>query len=623
MSNALRMIPLGQLKRCKNNVRKTDRSADIEQLAASIEANGVLENLIVRRLDGKGSDTSDGYEVVAGERRRMALKLLVRRKKIGSEYRVPCLILKGAGDAQVAEVSLAENIVRAPLHPADQFEAFLKLQRVGLPVEDIAARFGLSSNVVLQRLKLAAVSSRLMTVYRSGEMSLEQLMAFTISDDHAAQEAIWFERPFSDLSPQNIRRSLTKALVDSDDRRARFVGAKAYEDAGGAIVRDLFQSEGEGYFADSRLLDRLVAEKLNHEAESLRAEGWGWVELLPETDYAQLARFGRLQTKEVTLSKKEEARISALSERYDELVAAIEENGDDEATEKLDRVTEELDVLRTKKEAWAEEDKAAAGAILSLEYDGSLKVVRGLIKPEHRKAAEPESAEDAGPADGRRANGYSESLLVELSAHRTVALREALASSPMHAVTALLHALVLRIFFEEHSGSCIEITPAITDLRKASQTVGESRAALALVARHNAWVERMPEIEHLWAWLAELPPNDRLELLAYCIGLTVDTLHRSGATGRKVSADLLCQALMLDMADWWRPTQAGFFDRITKDQILAAVAEGISRAAMHSLTGYKKNQISRRAEELLGPTRWLPEPLRTPAVSEPDRAAAE
>jgi len=62
---------------------------------------------------------------------------------------------------------------------------------------------------VLQRLKLAAVSPRLLAVYRSGEMSLEQLMAFTISDDHGAQEAVWFERPFSDLSSQDIRNTLT------------------------------------------------------------------------------------------------------------------------------------------------------------------------------------------------------------------------------------------------------------------------------------------------------------------------------------------------------------------------------------------------------------------------------
>jgi len=622
MSNALRMLPLCQLKRCKNNVRKTDRSSVIEQLAASIEANGVLENLIVRRLDSKDTEGPDLYEVVAGERRRTALKLLARRKKIPADHRVPCLVLKG--DAQVTEVSLAENIVRAPLHPADQFEAFLKLQKDGLPVEDIAARFGLSSNVVLQRLKLAAVSPRLMAVYRSGEMSLEQLIAFTISDDHGAQEAVWFERPFSGLSSQDIRRLLTRALVDGADRRARFIGAKAYEAAGGVIVRDLFQSESEGYLADSQLLDQLVAKRLGVEAEALKAEGWGWVEVVPEVDHGQLVRFGRARPREVSLSDEEEAQIAELSKRYDELVAAIEEEGDEEAAEKLGRITEELDALRAKKEVWPDEDKAVSGAILSLEYDGSLKVMRGLVKPEHRPAAEPISPQGASPrAEEKRTNGYSESLLVELSAHRTAALREILAGNPVQAMTALLHVLVLRIFFAEHSGSCIEITPAITDLRKASQTVGESKAALALVARHNAWAERLPEIDHLRLWLNELPSDDRLELLAYCIGLTIDALHRPGVTSRKESADQLCRALGLDMADWWRPTQAGFFDRITKDQILAAVAEGVSRAAIHPLTGRKKSQIGSRAEELLAPTRWLPEPLRTPIASEPNRAAAE
>jgi len=623
MSNALRMIPLEQLKPCKANVRKTQATADIDQLAASIVANGVLENLIVCRVEAT-SDEPEVFEVIAGERRRRALRLLLKRKKIDVAYRVPCLVLKNADASQVTELSLAENIVRAPLHPADQFDAFAKLRKDGLPPEDIAARFGLTATVVQQRLKLAAVSPRLMAVYRTGDMTLEQMMAFTLTDEHSAQEAVWFDNPFSDRSPQSIRRLLTKSLVDAADRRALFVGAVAYQQAGGVILRDLFQSESEGYFTDSQLLDSLVAEKLAKEAEKLRCEGWSWVEM-QESTYGPASGFGRIKPQEITLSKRDEARLAKLSERYDQLISVLEEDGEDTSVAgELDNVTEELEVLRTRKETWPDEDKARAGAIINLDFDGSLNVTRGLLKPEHQKIHEAEEGALSGSAsEERTVSGYSESLLVDLSAHRTAALREVLASKPVQAMTALLHVLVLRIFFFQETGSCLRISPEVADLKNASKTIGESKAALALVGRHNGWVERLPEIEQLWSWLSELSAEDRLELLAYCIAVTVDALHRPGEPIHKRSEDALARVLSLDMADWWRPTACAFFDRIKKEQILTAVEEGVSRAAMQPLVGRKKNQITARAEELLAPTRWLPEPLRTGVESSSLREAAE
>jgi ParB family chromosome partitioning protein len=71
------------------------------------------------------------------------------------------------------------------------------------------------------------------------------------------------------------------------------------------------------------------------------------------------------------------------------------------------------------------------------------------------------------------------------------------------------------------------------------------------------------------------------------------------------------------MADWWRPTYAGFFDRITKDQIVAAVSEGVSKETARGLTDRKKSQMGREAEALLAGKRWLPEPLRVSTPAQP------
>ncbi|MGD7409368.1 ParB/RepB/Spo0J family partition protein, partial [Ralstonia pseudosolanacearum] len=182
------LVPLSRLlaRRSKRNVRKNPRLS-IPELAASISRVGLLQNLVViLAADG------EQYEVVAGDRRLTALKLLAKKKRIAADHEVPCLLV---ADASARTVSLAENVLREAMHPADQFEAFAALVKEGRPVEDIAADFGVSPLVVQRRLKLANVSPRLMTDYRAGTVTLEQLMALTITDDHKAQEVAFYGAP--------------------------------------------------------------------------------------------------------------------------------------------------------------------------------------------------------------------------------------------------------------------------------------------------------------------------------------------------------------------------------------------------------------------------------------------
>jgi ParB family chromosome partitioning protein len=227
-------IPLNRLIPSPANARKTHPHCGIEELAASIAAHGLLQNLQVRPVKG------GKYEVAAGSRRHAALDLLAQRRVIPRNAAIACHILAEGEDP--SEISLAENSNREPIHPADQFDAFQALARTGKGPEEIAARFGCTAAVVRQRLKLATVSPRLMDAYRADEMNLDQLMAFTVSDDHAAQEAAWFDQPAYNRQPVTIRRLLTVSQVDGDSRMARFVGPDAYLAAGGTINRDLFQA---------------------------------------------------------------------------------------------------------------------------------------------------------------------------------------------------------------------------------------------------------------------------------------------------------------------------------------------------------------------------------------------
>jgi ParB family transcriptional regulator, chromosome partitioning protein len=156
---------------------------------------------------------------------------------------------------------IAENVIRTAMHPADQFEAFAKLHNEeGMAAEDIAGRFGVTPTVIKQRLKLGALAPALMQAYRDGELNLDQLTAFTITDDHARQERVWNELAGFNRSRHEIMEALSEGQVASDDRRALFIGADAYEAAGGVIVRDLFDEEGGGYLKDAASLNRLVRE---------------------------------------------------------------------------------------------------------------------------------------------------------------------------------------------------------------------------------------------------------------------------------------------------------------------------------------------------------------------------
>ncbi|HEX3982877.1 MAG TPA: ParB/RepB/Spo0J family partition protein, partial [Acidisoma sp.] len=289
----IRMIPLNKLVPSPANARKTGASIGIDELAASIEAHGLLQNLQVRP-GAKGA-----FEVVAGGRRLAALKLLAKRKAIAKAEPVGCNVLD---DEDAGEISLAENVVRIPMHPADQFDAFHVLAATGKGPEEIAARFGVTATVVRQRLKLAAVSPRLIELYRAEQMTLDQLVAFAVSDDHAAQEAAWENLPDFRRNPAAIRRTLMAAQIEADDARVVFVGLDAYRKEGGEIVRDLFEPEHEGYLTDPGLLDRLVTERLQREAATLRAEGWKWVEIVPALDYVTLRGFGQAETERLPLS---------------------------------------------------------------------------------------------------------------------------------------------------------------------------------------------------------------------------------------------------------------------------------------------------------------------------------
>jgi len=414
-------IALSQLIPSKDNARRTGSKDGIGQLAASIAAHGLRQNLNVRPVEG-----TNRFEVVAGSRRLKALRLLVKQKKLAKDAPIPCRILTPDEDA--GEISLVENIQRLAMHPLDEFEAFDRLASERLPVEDIAARFGVDPSHVERRLKLARVSPKLRALYRKEDMTLQQLMAFTLSDDHAEQERVWKDLPEWDRrNPRTIKAALTSELVSPTDKLACFVGVDAYIGVGGGVVRDLFEDGQAGYLTDRPLLVRLAAEKLQCEAERFKAEGWGFVHASFEQDH---------------------------STRYDWLDPLPNKDEEDDS------------------EHFAPEDMARGGVLLAIGYRGEVEVSLGVLLP---KACD-EEGDEASPVLASRpeakkpeaAKGeYAASVIEDLTAHRTAALRNELANNLQMALVVAVHAMALKVFYPQWSApSCMGLRLEQTDLAR-------------------------------------------------------------------------------------------------------------------------------------------------------------
>ena len=495
ISLTIQTIPLNQLVPSAANVRKTGAHHGIEELAASIEAHGLLQNLQVRPI-AKGR-----YEVIAGSRRLSALKILMKQKKLPKDFDVPCHIL---GEDDAHEISLAENVVRLAMHPADQFTAFQVMVAQGKGVEDIAARFGVTAAIVRQRLKLAAVSPELVELYRQDEMSLDQLMAFTVSDDHAAQEAAWFGQPDYLRRPSAIRASLTAAQIEADDRRVKFVGLEAYREAGGGLNRDLFQPEHEGYLTDPALLDRLVAERLEQAAATLREQGWKWVTVTPRRTYEDTQGFGHLRAVRLPLNDDQQQQRQQLLAEYDALVVEHGEEPEEEIADRLADLWAEIERIDDAALGWRDEDRAIAGVLVSIGYKGDLDIEEGLVRPEDRPKPVLVASTDEQGGETPRPSPLSARLTESLTAERTAALRAMMIDNQSVAMATLCHALALPLFYHpmERFRSCVTLKMDVRDLRRSADWIDDSPAHILLHARQAEWQKRLPEeAADLFAWL--------------------------------------------------------------------------------------------------------------------------
>lgn len=626
--SALIRVSISQLVHSSLNVRKR-QSTGIDELAALIYSQGLIQNLVVVAQVKKGKSTGK-YEVIAGSRRFDALQMLVVDERYSKEQEVDCRLVD---EAEAKAMSLAENSGREAMHPSDLVVAYRDLSFAGKSPDEIALMFGVTPLTVKRYLKLANASPVILALYSENKINFEQISALALTDDHALQERVWSTAPAYSRGGHNLRRMITETEVDiCNSPLAKFVGVKAFEKAGGTIRRDLFSDDDNGYMQDAGMLERLALAKLDKAAEKIKGEGFAWVQCHPEyLGFSELSNYGRIGTITRDATETEQREIEALEAELQDLINAQEALGDDEGEEgravleekqealevQANAVQEKLDTLLESFESPDPEQLAVAGAVVFIGHDGKVKVERGLIKREDMRRAKLSRSDGAG--GGREEDEaikqkpvHSERLTRMLTAHRTAAIQAAMVNRPDVALAAIVSQLAGRLFAGSRSRSrvLVQINMERPNLKNDAEGIDQSRAVGVIEEKFQSWASRVEAVASaetdLFSWLLQQPQEDVLDLLALCVSASVNTVaSREDAPAAEVAG--LMNALNLDMADWWEPTAQTYLSHVGKDRIIGMVADAVSPQMAQTLTKLKKGELVKAAEKHLSGLRWLPE----------------
>ncbi|HEX2842071.1 ParB/RepB/Spo0J family partition protein [Hyphomicrobium sp.] len=632
-------IPFNQLRLSEKNVRTIYDKETIKELAESIATHGLIQSLGVR-LSVSGDETAtEQYEVHAGGRRFRAFELLLKQKRISADKPIPCVI-KTDGIAE--DDSYVENTQRESMHPIDEFRAFKRMIDAGKSETEISTTHRVSIAFVRQRLRLAVASPLLLQAYRDDEIDLEQLMAYCVIDDHARQESV-FERLQGNWNndAQDIRRALTEDTVPSTDKRVKFIGLDVYEKAGGHVERDLFSTTDQGYLKDVELLNTLVSDKLASVAEGYRAKGWKWVDAAVAIPHDAKWGLERVIGEDAPLSAKEQKRLDKLNAEIEQLDALDELT--DEQDARRDELQAEVSAIEEKQPVFAEDDMARAGVFLSINHMGHLEIDAGFIKDDGAADESADNADEetangqaasphAGDDDENASRPLSAALMEDLTAFRTVALRNAMAQDFSIAFTSVVHAYAMSHFYTfSHGKTCLQLKMDTMFPMKAPG-LAEWGPMKAVKDRDAAWRKMLPKSSaDLWSALLAMEHTTLQQLFAHLASLSVNatiSAHLRSADSVAHAHDLFRALDTTMVKEGWNTTAENYLSRVSKDRILEAVTEATGAETRALIAHLKKEAMAKEAERLIDGKGWLPEPLRVAAPSnatdnEDDREGAD
>lgn len=606
----IQTIPLAQLRLSPRNVRKTGSTA-VDELAASIAAEGVLNNLVV-------TAANDGFfEVEDGGRRLQALQLLATNGRLTDALAsVPCHIVESE---RGTEAGLTANLMRQAMHPADEFLAFQQLVTEGKAIDEIALRFGKTPRHIEQRLRLANVRPDLFETYRAGGMNIDQLTALATTDNHELQRQAW-ETARSDYerSPTHLRDFITRESVRSDSALPQFVGLQAYEQAGGRVRTDLFSEHV--YLLDLPLLDSLALDRLEAIAEHLRADGWAWVEARVSMSHQERHAFGdhpryySAKGEEHFASREDEARHAEISARLVEIDDIDGDELDVDAARALqveqDRLYQERDVIDARCIASYPADvKSESGVLVYLSDGGHLEYQWAKLRPSTAKAgsATAASTNTSTTLKPARKPELSEAVRATLSAHRSAVAAMQLAKDPTLAHCVLLERLLMSHWPNCYGNNGLHLAFTNSGPRTDADI---HKVVSAAISERLQIIKQVPRKDTL-GFLLQQTDAWRLDLQAALVVAHFDGANGSDRGHEGVAA--IHQVTDFNMAMHWSPEVDNFAGRIHADLLAQAVTEAKGKDAAAQLSGLKKDERAALGAKLLAGTGWLPQLLRGPS----------
>ncbi|WP_299593356.1 ParB/RepB/Spo0J family partition protein [uncultured Tateyamaria sp.] len=657
----LQMIPLNKLVISPKNVRKTPATEEQDaELYSSIKETGLKQNLLVHKVGAK-------YHVHAGGRRLAALHKLADDKVIKPNHPVACSV---EDPDQAEDTSAAENMIRAAMHAADQFEAFAALRKKGRTEDQIASQFGITTDLVRRRLKLASVSPELMELFRAGEMSLDCVMAFTLTDDHARQIDAWeVVKQHYSPSPHSIRNHLTQQSYSGASKLALFVGIDAYKEAGGTVIEDLFSERDAMHLEDPDLLEKLATEKLQGLADEA-AKTWKWAEACLDVDYDSFRPFGRVYPQPLDPDPELVAEKAKLEERHAVLEADYDEaTWTEELQEEDDQIWKrlrEIEAIEDANVAYTDADHKIAGCIVSIAHNGEPRVESGLVRPEDIPESEPVTSDQTGeenddddavatsgpsielPATMRQSNvpmnatdaarkeqGIPRALTDDLRATRHQIMRAHLAADYGTAYDTMLYAMVMSVLGAYRSQSPLDLSlrPATTTASRETlkDTVAERMLEALKDGLNLGWMEvKAPEDFHQ---LSQLPDGDKQALFAWCAAYALNQQLSNDSDANPV-IEATGSRLSVDVAACWRPGADNYWGRVKKDHAVETAKTLIDDRWADDKAGLRKAEIAKAMEQAFCDTpqesagvtaetaaktsRWLPDGM---AVGDTEDAA--
>lgn len=573
------------------DARTTGRAHGLSELKASLDAHGLIQPLaVMQELHGL-------YIVIDGNRRLSAIRALADEGR-WDQRDIAVIVRTPAGDARAKELSLAANVVRVPLHPIDQYEAFAGLAAAHMSEPDIAASYGITLRQVRQHLALGGLAPKIREAWRAGKIDAAVARTFTLTSDQARQERI-----FDKLSKRGgmwdyaVRKEIAGEQHGAD-MAVRFVGIDAYRAAGGTVMEDLFGDDHA--VSDPALAQRLMTEKIKAECERLVADGWAWAEArdgLPNNHWS----WNRSQSKSKP-TDEEAARIAAIKTRLGEIHELDEESTDPALNDEYAALERELHGIEdaVKARGFSARQKAGAGCVLSVSLEGLLNIDYGRIKPKAAKEkAKEKKKRDAGGGDDDTGTRISNALAHRLSIQLSEAAAAAIEKDPDLALDVLLAA----------------IAPGY--VRPVRISVSGLRGASSVAAFDSDFDDRLAVVRQ-WT------PEEKRVAIGKVAAAAIDLTTHNASQPPMDDEDVAALVNLIDPG----AMRAALIETFDAEDYFGSVSTSVARAAYAEMTGKtlmasaKKAEVASMAAARAKETGWLPAELRTAHYDGPGAAKA-